>query len=319
MLVTGASGFVGGAVVRRLTIDGRPVRAVSRRGQAGLPPSTDLVDGIDLAGDFDWEPVVAGCESIVHAAARVHVMKELARDSLTEFRKVNVAGTLALARTAARAGVRRFVFLSSAKVNGEGTTPGCPFKADDPPAPEDPYGLSKLEAEVGLRELTATSGMEIVCIRPALVYGPGVKANFFALMRALARGLPLPLGAVNNKRSLVGIDNLVDLIAVCLQHPAAANRTFMVSDGEDLSTTELLIRAAAALGRPARLVPVPQRVLQLGAKIVGKPELARRLLGSLQVDIRATRATLDWSPPYTVDEELRRTARWFLDRGRDNA
>jgi nucleoside-diphosphate-sugar epimerase len=311
-LVTGASGFIGRAVVGRLAEDGRSVRAASRRTIGAPAASADVVHGIDLAADFDWDPIVAGCDAIVHCAARVHVLNDSATDPLSEFRKVNVAGTLALARTAARAGVRRFVFLSSVKVNGERTAPGRPFTVGDRPAPEDPYGISKHEAEVALRDLSATNGMEIVCVRPALVYGPGVKANFLAMMRAVARGLPLPFGAITNKRSLVGLDNLVDLISICLEHPAAANKTFLVSDGEDLSTTELLRRTGVAIGRPARLIPVPERVLRLGATILRKPDLARRLLGSLQIDITATQDQLGWRPRFSVDEELRATADWFL-------
>jgi len=312
VLVTGASGFVGRAVVKRLARDGYEVRAASRRAVVGVPESINVVEGIDLTPDFDWDPVVAGCQSIVHAAARVHVMNESASDPLSEFRRVNVAGTIALARSAARAGVSRFVFISSVKVNGEQTAPGQPYKASDKPGPEDPYGVSKQEAEAELRALGAKTGMEIVCIRPALVYGAGVKANFLAMMRVLARGIPLPLGAVTNKRSLVGIDNLVDLIAVCLEHPDAAGKTLLVSDGEDLSTTELLVRTAAALGRRARLIPVPQWALQLGARVVGKPQIARRLLGSLQVDIGDTQKALGWTPPFSVDQQLQSTADWFL-------
>lgn len=219
---------------------------------------------------------------------------------------MNVAGTLNLARQAASAGVERFVFLSSIKVNGEQTRPGQRFNPDDQPVPEDPYGMSKWEAELGLRKVAEESGMEVVIIRPPLVYGPGVKGNFASIQRLVARGLPLPLGAIHNKRSLVALDNLIDLIITCVDHPAAANQVFLVSDGEDLSTSELLRRVGSAMGRPARLLPVPSALIYLGATILGKKAIAQRLLGSLQVDISKARDLLDWDPPISVDEGLRR-------------
>ena len=217
-------------------------------------------------------------------------------------------GTLNLARQAAAAGVRRFVFVSSIKVNGEVTQLGRPFTADDAPAPLDAYGVSKMEAEEGLRAIASQTGMEVVIVRPALVYGPGVKANFAAMMRWLRRGVPLPLGAIHNQRSLVALDNLVDLIVTCLTHPAAANQTFLVSDGEDVSTTELLRRMGQALSRPARLIPVPVSWLKLAAAMVVKPDVAQRLCASLQVDIEKTRRLLGWTPPLSLDEGLRRVA-----------
>ncbi len=207
---------------------------------------------------------------------------------------------------------QRFVFISTIKVNGEGTPLGQPYTADDVPAPVDPYGVSKHEAELGLMRLAEETGMEVVIIRPVLVYGPGVKANFLSMMRWLHKGIPLPLGAIHNQRSLVALDNLVDLIVTCLHHPAAANQTFLVSDGEDLSTTALLRRTAAALGRPARLIPVPVRVLRTAAHLLGKADFAQRLYGSLQVDISKTRELLGWSPPVSVDDALHKTARHFL-------
>jgi nucleoside-diphosphate-sugar epimerase len=245
----------------------------------------------------------------MHIAARVHVMNERAGDPLAEFRRVNVDGTLNLARQAASAGANRFVFVSSIKVNGESTTETQPFTAADTPAPQDPYGISKMEAEQGLRQIAAETGMEVVIVRPPLVYGPGVKANFASMMRAVQRGLPLPLGSVtHNRRSFVALDNLVDLLITCIDHPAAANQTFLVSDGEDLSTTDLLRRLGQALNKPARLFPVPPSLLQLGANLLGKGDMAQRLLGNLQVDISHTRNTLNWTPPISVDEGLRRAA-----------
>jgi UDP-glucose 4-epimerase len=235
-------------------------------------------------------------------------MADKAADPLEEFRRVNVQGTLNLARQAAAAGVRRFVFISSIKVNGEATQLGRSFTADDAPAPLDAYGVSKMEAEQGLRELAAQTGMEVIIIRPPLVYGPGVKANFAAMMRWLQRGVPLPLGAIHNQRSLVALDNLVDLIVTCHTHPAAANQTFLVSDGEDVSTSELLRRMGQALDRPARLLPVPQSWLKLAAAMVGKSDVAQRLCGSLQVDISKTRQLLSWTPPLSLDQGLKRAA-----------
>jgi UDP-glucose 4-epimerase len=217
-----------------------------------------------------------------------------------------VDGTLRLARLAVESSVKRFVFISSIKVNGEETSPGRPYSATDAPAPVDPYGISKDEAERGLRAIARETGLEVVVVRPVLVYGPGVKGNFRLLVRCLKRGLPLPLGAVDNRRSLVALDNLVDLVVRCVSHPAAANQTFLVSDGEDMSTTALLRRTAAALGKPARLLPVPATILRAAAAVTGHREAARRLLGSLQVDITATCSRLDWSPPISVDEGLRR-------------
>jgi UDP-glucose 4-epimerase len=217
-----------------------------------------------------------------------------------------------VARHAAAAGVKRFIYISSIKVNGEGTPPGQPFVVTDPPAPVDVYGRSKYEAEKGLHRLATETGMEIVVIRPPLVYGPGVKANFLALLRALDRAMPLPLGAINNRRSLIALGNLVDLIVKCIEHPAAANRVFLAADGEDLSTTELLRRLARYLGRRARLIPLPARLLRGGLAALRRQDLADRLLGSLQIDITETRATLGWAPPVTVDEGLLAAANWYL-------
>jgi nucleoside-diphosphate-sugar epimerase len=312
ILLTGASGFVGQAVLA-LLLQRRPVRAALRQPDAAaLPESVEVVEA-SLSPEQDWIKALSGVSTVVHCAARVHVMNEVAGDPLAEFRRVNVDGTLRLARQAAEAGVRRFVFVSSIKVNGEHSQPGHPFTADEIPAPGDPYGVSKCEAEAGLRALSQETGMEVVIIRPPLVYGPGVKANFLAMMRWLQRGVPLPLGSVTeNRRSMVFLDNLVDLIVTCIDHPAAANQTFLVSDDEDLSTAALLRRMAAALGRPARLIPVPAGLITFGAKLTGRPSIAQRLCGSLQVDIGKTKALLDWTPPFSVDEGLRRTAEHWL-------
>jgi nucleoside-diphosphate-sugar epimerase len=222
--------------------------------------------------------------------------------------QVNAQGSFHLARQAAASGAKRFIFLSTVKVNGETTKPGNPFQAGDIPSPGDSYAVSKWEAEKGLRSIAQQTGMEVVIIRPPLVYGPGVKANFASMVNWLQRGVPLPLGAIHNQRSLVALDNLVDLIITCIHHPAAANQTFMVSDGEDVSTTELLCRMGAALGKPARLLPMPQRVLEWGAALAGKQEMAQRLFSSLQVDMDKTRQLLGWTPPVSLDQGLLQVA-----------
>ena len=250
--------------------------------------------------------------SVIHLAARVHVMSYASKSPLEEYRKVNVRGTLNMAQRAASAGVKRFIYLSSIKVNGEETAPGMPFTAEDNPAPIDYYAISKYEAETGLRKLAHETGMDVVIIRPPLVYGPGVKANFLRMMQLLRRGMPLPFGAINNVRSLVALENLVDFIILCIEHPAAANQIFLVSDGEDLSTTELLRRLAKALGIPARLLPLPTIVLKIGAMLIRKSSIARRLCGSLQVDISKSRELLGWSPPCSVDIALQNVANDYL-------
>ncbi len=314
ILVTGATGFVGRALMRRLAADPvcKGVVAVVRRKEESQLESVQQVQVGDLLPNTDWGQALQGVEAVVHCAARVHVMQDDAMDPLQAYREVNVSGTDNLARQAAQAGVRRFVFLSSIKVNGEFTEVGKAFTADDVPAPEDPYGVSKHEAEQMLRQIAVETGMEVVIIRPPLVYGQGVKANFESMMRWLACGVPLPLAVVtNNRRSLVALDNLVDLIVTCLNHPAAANQTFLVSDGEDLSTADLLRRIGKALGRPARLFYVPNALLKLGATVVNKPGIYQRLCGSLQLDIAKPRQLLDWIPPLSVDEGLRRAVDVF--------
>lgn len=312
ILVTGATGFVGRALCAAL-IKGGPIRIVVRNAAGESPADgVDVVRG-ELSATADWSAAMAGVVAVVHCAARVHVMNDDAVDPLAEFRRINVEGSLQLARQAAAAGVRRFVFLSSIKVNGEQTDPGRPFTADQAPGPLDPYGISKMEAEAALRALARETGMAVVIIRPPLVYGPAVKGNFLAMIRALWRGIPLPLGAVTaNRRSLVALDNLVDLIVTCIDHPAAANQTFLVSDAEDLSTAALLRRMGQQLGRSARLLPVPVGVLRLAATLLGRPGIAQRLCGSLEVDIDKTRHLLGWSPPLSVDEGLRRTAAHWM-------
>ena len=291
ILITGATGFVGSALCNALENADYKIQRSNQR-----------------LSEADWSQSLADVSTVVHLAARVHVMHDSAADPLAEFRAVNVHGTLNLARQAAAAGVRRFVFLSSIKVNGEHTDLGSPFNAEQTPAPQDAYGISKHEAELGLRGIAAETGMQVVIIRPPLIYGAGVKANFASLLRAVRRGVPLPLGlATHNRRSFVSLNNLVDFIITCIQHPNAANQTFLVSDGCDLSTTELLRRTGNALGKSARLIPVPVAVLEAGAALFGRRDVAQRLCGSLQVDITKAKELLGWMPPFDVDEGLRLT------------
>jgi nucleoside-diphosphate-sugar epimerase len=306
VLLTGASGFVGKAVLAAAKRRGVEVRPVFRS-HASTDGQSGAVLVPELDGETDWAQALQGVSVVIHAAARAHVMREEALDPLTEYKRVNVQGTSNLARKAAAAGVQRFVFISSIKVNGEATSPDRPFTADDAPAPEDAYGISKAEAETELRRIAQETGMEVTIIRPPLIYGPGVKGNFSSLMNWVRRGLPLFLGGVaHNRRSLVGLDNLVDLIWVCVVHPNAANQTFLISDGEDLSTTELLRKIGNALSRPARLFWVPAGLIALIASLLGKKVISQRLLGSLQVDISKTCELLDWKPMMAVDEGLRR-------------
>jgi nucleoside-diphosphate-sugar epimerase len=309
ILVTGATGFFGTALVGRLAADRafNGVIAAVRQTVALFPEGVRQFPVGDLLPATDWSAALQDVDKLVHCAARVHVMQDDSTDPLRAYRLVNVEGTLNLARQAAASGVRRFVFVSSIKVNGEATQPRQPFSADDLPAPLDPYGVSKLEAEQGLREIEAKTGMEVVIVRPPLVYGPGVKANFASMVRWVARGLPLPFGAINNARSMVALGNLVDLLVTCLKHPEAAGQTFLVSDGEDVSTTELLRRTAQALEKKTLLLPIPTFVLESGAALLGKRAVAQRLCGSLQVDIDKTRRLLGWNPPLTLDQGLKKT------------
>lgn len=313
VLLTGASGFVGSAVVARLSQDNRCELICAVRRSLALSANVQQIEFSELNGYTDWSSALQEIQVVLHCAARVHVMDDHVADPLAEFRRVNVEGTLQLATQAAAAGVKRFVFVSSIKVNGEGTVHGQPYTADDQPAPVDPYGISKLEAEQGLLSLGRKTGMEVVIVRPVLVYGPGVKANFRVMMNWLSKGLPLPLGNTGNLRSMVALDNLVDLLITCTEHPAAANQVFLVSDGEDLSTSELLRRMGRAMGRSVRLFPVPPALLRFFAIMMGRGAITQRLCGSLQVDISKTHQLLDWKPPVSVDQALAATAKDFLD------
>lgn len=314
ILVSGATGFIGSSLIDKLIFYRiyEPIAAVRKNSKNNFFDCPIMEIG-ELGQLIAFPSFKNNIDVVVHAAARVHLMKDNSSDPLEEFRRVNVNGTMQFARQAAAAGVKRFIFLSSIKVNGECSALGSPFTPNQIPAPRDPYGVSKHEAEIGLRTLSEETGMEVVIIRLPLVYGPGVKANFLSMMNWLQRGVPLPLGDVRkNRRSFVFIDNLVSMIITSMEHPAAANQTFLVSDDEDLSTSELLRRMALALGRPSRLILVPTNLITFGARLIGRPDISQRLCGSLQVDIRKTKDLLGWAPPVSVEEGLRQTAAHFL-------
>jgi len=312
VLLTGATGFVGSAMVTKLLSDDVSVLAAVRKSLANLPePVQQIVLGdlSELKEIQQLSSVFEGVNSVIHVAARVHVMLDESSDPLSEFRKVNRDGTLALAGMAAKAGVKRFIFISSIKVNGEMTQPDSPFIPNDSLIPEDAYGLSKYEAEQGLLALAKETDMEVVIIRPPLVYGPNVKANFASMMNWMRKSIPLPFGAIHNKRSLVALDNLVDFIALCADReksPKAANQVFLISDNEDVSTTQLLQKVAKAQGKRAWLIPVPVSWMTSVAKLVGKEDVANRLFGSLQVDSSKARNLLGWKPVTTMDEQLQK-------------
>jgi UDP-glucose 4-epimerase len=306
VLVTGATGFVGSALCAKLTSSGFAV-VPAVRDKTGLPH--EIVVG-SLDASTDWRANLSGCDAIVHLAARVHVMKDAASDPLTQYRQTNTDATLNLARQAAQVGVKRFVFISSIKVNGEGGD--VPYRETDAPAPEDAYAISKWEAEQGLRQIARETGLEVVILRPPLVHGPAVKANFLRLMQMVQRGWPLPLGAIHNQRSLLYLGNLIDAIRVCIEHPAAAGQTFLLDDGQAVSTPQLIRAVADALHRPARLLPVPVALLRLAGWMTGKSTAVARLTGSLYVEGQAIRTRLGWSPPYSMQAGLAATAAAFV-------
>lgn len=298
VLVTGATGFVGRALCTALKESGHTVVPAVRR-ESGLPG--EVVVG-DIGPSTDWRDALPGCDAVVHLAARVHMMRDTAPDPLAAHRAANTEATLNLARQAARGGVKRFVFISTIKVNGEGRD--APYRETDAPAPQDAYAISKWEAEEGLYQIAEETGLEIVILRPPLVYGPGVKANFLRLMRLVEKGWPLPLGAIRNRRSLLYLGNFVDAIRLCTEHPAAAGQTFLLDDGEAVSTPELIRRLAHAMGRPARLLPVPVGLLEFAGALLGKRAAVARLTGSLHVDSSAIRSRLEWTPPFSTQQGL---------------
>jgi|TARA_R100000935_G_scaffold41455_1_gene63131 nucleoside-diphosphate-sugar epimerase len=303
VLLTGASGFVGGKLLLRFLADGFHVLVPVRKTLTAYPASIQKKIDFEFSSESDWSGLVNSQNVVVHCAGRAHDQHE-SGNPLLGLLRVNVDATLALARHAAAAGVQRFIFISSIGVNGNINT--RPFRDDDQPSPVGYYCQSKWAAEQGLWMIQQETNMEVVVIRPPLVYGPDAPGNFGNLVRWVEKGIPLPLGAIHNKRSLVGIDNLVDLVVRCIDHPAAANQVFLAGDGEDLSTTELLRGVGEAMGKPARLIPVPASMLQFGATLLGKKAMAQRLLGSLQVDISKTCELLDWKPPYKVQDGLKR-------------
>jgi len=307
ILLTGATGFVGNAIAWQLATKTEDNIVAAVRGISSALPGNikQLVLG-SLQENVNYTTALKSVEVVVHAAARVHVMQDDACDSLVEFRKVNVEGTLNLARQAAEVGVKRFVFISSIKVNGESTELDKPFLENDQYIPIDPYGLSKWEAEQGLFEISQETGMEVVVIRPPLIYGIGVKANFQKMMQWMNKGIPLPFGAIDNQRSLVALDNLVDFIVLCTHHPKAAGEVFLISDGADVSTTELLRKVARAMDKKACLIAVPVGLMRFFARLLGKADVADRLFGSLQVDSSKARELLGWKPVITMDEQLRK-------------
>ena len=304
-LVTGASGFVGRELCKQLTASGHSIRRTSRTTQL-----TDVVQIGNIDGTTDWRHALENCDAVVHLAARVHVMEDTAADPLTAFREVNTLGTLHLAREAAAMGIRKFVFLSSIKVNGESGF----FSNESPPSPEDPYAISKFEAERGLRSISNDTGMGVVILRPPLVYGPGVGANFLRLLKAIDKKVPLPLGSVKNRRSLIYLGNLVDAIKCTLTHNSALGKTYLLSDGEALSTPELIMSIATALECSPRLISTPTKLMRIAGHLLGKQKEIDRLLGSLVVDSSSIRDDLAWVPPFTVPEGLLLTARWFREQ-----
>lgn len=312
VLVTGASGFIGQALCTALRGAGNSLRIVARQ-PGKLPralPGTDTVIRADIGDPIDWPTALQGVDCVIHLAARTHVMHDTAADPLAEYRRINVDATRRLARAAVAASIRRFVFMSSIKVNGEATA-GASYSELSAPHPEDSYGRSKWEAEQALSAIAAESKLDIVVLRPPLVYGPGVKGNILRLMHAIDRGLPLPLGGIDNRRSLIYLGNLVDAIILCLDHPAAAGKTYLVAD-HDLSSTELASGIGAALGKPARLFTIPPALLKMAGAVSGKSDSVTRLLGSLQIDSSKIRRELGWEPRRDLQAGLKEMTDSYL-------
>jgi lipopolysaccharide/colanic/teichoic acid biosynthesis glycosyltransferase/dTDP-4-dehydrorhamnose reductase len=312
VLVTGAGGFIGSALCSKLLAQGWRVCGTFRSKRSTEQLSNRikafLITSIDSA--TKWNHVLSGIDTVVHLAARVHVMTDVSSDPLAKYRKINVAGTKHLAIEAAKAGVKRFIYISSVKVNGEGGISA--YTEEDAEAPQDPYGASKWEAEQELRQISANFGMELVILRPPLVYGPGVKANFLALFNIVSRGIPLPFSWINNRRSFIYLGNLIDSIITCIHHPDAAGQTYLVCDQDNVSTPELIKKIASAMGRPARLFYFPLFLMRLVGRLIGRSAAIDRLIGSLMVDNTKIRTDLKWKPPYTMDHGIGETAKWFV-------
>jgi len=314
ILVTGAGGFIGSAFCTKILAEGWQVRGTFRSESdvSRLPDGVEAVSIGSIDSDTKWDDALAGINTVVHLAARVHVMDDTYSDPLAEYRKVNVEGTKCLAVAAANAGVKSFIFISSVKVNGEGRASA--YTEDDEEAPVDPYGISKWEAEQELHKISQTTGIEVVILRPPLVYAPGVKANFLRLVKLTKFGIPLPLGCIKNRRSLIYIGNLIDAIITCMTNPNAAGKTYIVSDGEDVSTPELIRRIGAALGKRALLLPAPVWIMKMAGRITGKYDEVERLVGSLTVDISKICRELEWKPPFSMEHGLRETAKWYAKK-----
>ncbi len=312
ILVTGANGLVGQALCPALIANGHDVVAAVRDTHS-LDPTIPIRKIADIGPETSWESALDGMDAVVHLAGRVHILRDEAVDPLATYRRVNVEGSRRLAEQAIKAGIKRFVFLSSIKVNGEGPRP---YREEDIPAPKDPYSISKLEAEIALREMVSETSMELVILRPPLVYGPGVKGNLLKLLRLCELGLPLPFSGIHNRRSLIGADNLASAICCCLTHPKAASKTFLVSDGEDVSTPELAIGISEKMGKRVYMLPVSPVFLEFALKLVGKTDLARRLLGSLTLSSTHIHDTLRWWPPDSLDAGLRKTVHWYRAQGK---
>jgi nucleoside-diphosphate-sugar epimerase len=311
VLVTGANGFVGRVLSDALCSAGINVVAASRQGYESLEKSVRQIIIHAIDAHTGWGAALSNADAVIHLGARVHVMQDSAADPLAEFRSVNLHGTANLARQAAQAGVKRFVYVSSAKVNGENTSQNSSFKEFDQPDPQDLYAISKWEAEQALHAISQETGMEVVIVRPPLVYGPGVKANFAQLLNLVDRGIPLPLGNIKNLRSLIYVGNLADALIACTTHSAAAGHTYLVSDGEDVSTPQLIQAISLALKRPNRSVPIPVALMRGAAKLLGKSAAIERLTQSLVVDSSRIRNELGWVPPYTMAQGLQATADWY--------
>lgn len=307
IIISGLSGFVGSGLLGPLA-----QHNITALGRTKLSSYHGDFHFADINGSSDYSDFLKNNDVFIHCAARVHIMGQSSLDPLTEFREINVNGTLNLARQAASAGIRRFIFISSIKVNGEGTQSGTHFSPCDTPAPSDPYSVSKYEAEQGLQEIAKKTGMEVVIIRPPLIYGVGVKGNFHSLLKLAKSGLPLPFRSIHNKRSMVYLGNLIDFIVKCIDHPKAANEIFLISDGSDLSISGLIRQLRLAMVKPIRLLPMPEWLFTFAGKIFGKSAVIERLCGSLQVDSNKTNALLGWAPPYTVKRGLQLTVDDFL-------
>jgi nucleoside-diphosphate-sugar epimerase len=314
VLVTGANGFVGRVVCRQLIQAGYTVRGAGR----ALDP-TQVAENLfavgDIGPDTDWTQALSGIDIVIHLAARAHLLKDTAAAPLSEFRRVNTAGTERLARMAAQTKVRRFVYVSSIGVNGD-LTSEQPYSESDAPHPHNPYAISKWEAEQSLHQIAQNAGIEVAIVRPPLVYGPEVPANFRRLLGLVYRGIPLPLAGVHNRRSFVNVENLANFLGCCAEHPSAKNETFLISDGQDLSTADLFRQLAAAMGRPARLFPFLQEPLRLAVRVLGKEKMFNQLFGSLAVDSSKAKNLLSWTPPVAVHDGLAATARWYVTHRR---